>query len=195
MDCPNCGKEDSGDSPLCSSCGWVLCWRPLTHKAWGRMAKQLLLVALLFVGAVLPIRAYYRSTARVNPTLTSAGLATLRTSQAKFRMETVSIVTLGQIRGSPQATFIKIWSDSDTIAQFVRQSPILRNVPARVLGDGAKHKHDSPYWPAWFRPVAITKGCHYRLDSDSCGREINVFIDDESSVIFIIIDSSQIASL
>ena len=28
MDCPNCGKQSSDDSPLCSSCGWVLCWKP-----------------------------------------------------------------------------------------------------------------------------------------------------------------------
>jgi hypothetical protein len=28
MDCPNCGKQNSDDSPLCSSCGWVLCWKP-----------------------------------------------------------------------------------------------------------------------------------------------------------------------
>jgi len=27
MDCPNCGKQNSDDAPLCSSCGWVLYWQ------------------------------------------------------------------------------------------------------------------------------------------------------------------------
>jgi len=33
MDCPNCGKKNSDDAPLCSSCGWVLCWKTTTPRA------------------------------------------------------------------------------------------------------------------------------------------------------------------
>jgi len=57
MDCPNCGKQNSGDSPLCSSCGWVLCWKPVTHKVYRRRARPWLIPVLISAFMLLTILA------------------------------------------------------------------------------------------------------------------------------------------
>ncbi len=52
MDCPNCGKQNSDDSPLCSSCGWVLCWQTSVQneKGDGMGAMRVVSVSALVLG-------------------------------------------------------------------------------------------------------------------------------------------------
>jgi len=51
MDCPNCGKKNSDDAPLCSSCGWVLCWKKgIGMSVDGRIKRSLILKKITLTG-------------------------------------------------------------------------------------------------------------------------------------------------
>jgi len=73
MDCPNCGKHNSDDSPLCSSCGWVLCWDSPSKEAGRRSSLVFAIGLVLFVILLFPI------------------LVVVTTSERGSRTETVSI--------------------------------------------------------------------------------------------------------
>jgi len=68
MDCPNCGKQNSNDAPLCSSCGWVIYWKPAAHSP-GRQTKKDLVIAVLIAAAILlPILILYPTAKRGSKT-------------------------------------------------------------------------------------------------------------------------------
>lgn len=59
MDCPKCGKQNSEDNPLCSSCGWVMTWpeeKPKSRRL--RVTVVLVVLATLTATLIVLLRSY-----------------------------------------------------------------------------------------------------------------------------------------
>ena len=186
MDCPNCGKQNSGDFPLCSSCGWVLCWKPAAPKTGLSKSEKHLLIGMIAIAAIIPLlwSWYRRSPAMANWVLGRVGIAPLLASRYDCRIITDFRWDTFLSGWNSYDTYVRFRSDPDTIAEYVRRSRGLEEGPTEVFEEVRCLIQGSPHWPDWHKPEAITRGRYYCVVTHEV-EVATVCLDDDSNTVYL----------